>query len=77
MKQAKLTHDQIEYLRHNGYTFTSRFYYWIVCDDTNIVNRITRAEFISRSIAELSMAGRGNPNGWEHVLVWGLGKNGS
>lgn len=21
---------------------------------------------------ELSMAGRGNPNGWEHVLVWGL-----
>lgn len=27
--------------------------------------------------AELSMAGRGNPNGWEHVLVWGLGKNGS
>lgn len=52
MKQAKLTHDQIEDLRRNGYTFTSRFYYWTVCDDTNIVNRITRAEYIARSIAE-------------------------
>lgn len=52
MKQAKLTHDQIEDLHRNGYIFTSRFYYWIVCDDANIVNRITRAEYIARSIAE-------------------------
>lgn len=52
MKQAKLTHDQIEDLHRNGYTFTRRFYYWVVCDDTNIVNRITRSDFISRSIAE-------------------------
>ena len=52
MKQAKLTHDQIEDLHRNGYTFTSRFYYWKVRDDTNIVNRITRAEYIARSIAE-------------------------
>lgn len=52
MKQAKLTHDQIEDLHINGHTFTNRFYYWAVCDDTNIVNRITREEFISRSIAE-------------------------
>ena len=52
MKQAKLTHDQIEYLHRNGYAFTRRFYYWELCDDTNIVNRITRAEFLARSIAE-------------------------
>ena len=52
MKQAKLTHDQIEDLHRNGYTFTNRCYYWTVCDGANIVNRITRAEFISRSIAE-------------------------
>lgn len=52
MKQAKLTHEQIEDLNRNGYTFTRRFYYWKVCDDTNIVNRITREEFISKSIAE-------------------------
>ena len=51
MKQAKLTRDQIGDLHRNGYTFTRR-YYWVVCDDTNIVNRITREEFISRSIAE-------------------------
>lgn len=24
--------------------------------------------------AELSIAGHGNPNGWEHVLVWGAWK---
>lgn len=52
MKQAKLTQDKIEDLHLNGYTFTRRFYYWAVCEDTNIVNRITREEFISRSIAE-------------------------
>lgn len=52
MKQVKLTNDQIEDLNRNGYTFTRRFYYWKVCDDTNIVNRITRAEYIARSIAE-------------------------
>lgn len=52
MKQAKLTHDQIEDLHRNGYTFTSRLYYWKVCDDTNIVNRITRAEYIARSSLE-------------------------
>lgn len=52
MKQAKLTHDQIEDLNRNGYTFTSRFYYWKVRDDTNIANRITRAEYIAGSIAE-------------------------
>lgn len=52
MKQAKLTHDQIGDLHRNGYTFTSRFYYWAVCDDTNIVNRITRKEFMERSISE-------------------------
>lgn len=52
MKQAKLTHDQIDDLHRNGYTFTRRHYYWTVLEDTNIVNRITRAEFMERSIAE-------------------------
>lgn len=52
MKQAKLTHDQIEELHRRGYTFTSYYYYWTVWEDTNIVNRITRAEFMSRSIAD-------------------------
>ena len=52
MNQAKLTHEQIQDLKCNGYTFTSRYYYWTVWDDTNIVNRITRAEFMARSIAE-------------------------
>ena len=52
MKQAKLTHYQIEDLHRNGYIFTRMYYYWVVCDNTNIVNRVTRAEFISRSIAE-------------------------
>ena len=52
MKQAKLTHEQIQYLKCNGYIFTSRYYYWKLWDDTNIVNRITREEFMERSIAE-------------------------
>ena len=26
------------------------------------------------SPAEVSLAVHGKPNGWEHVLVWGLGK---
>lgn len=52
MKQIKLTHDQIEDLRRSGCTFTRNFCYWIVCDDTNIVNRVTRSEFMERSIAE-------------------------
>ena len=52
MKQAKLTHEQIEKLHRNGYVFTRRFYYWGLFEDTNIVNRVTRAEFLARSIAE-------------------------
>lgn len=52
MKQAKLSNDQIDDLHRNGYTFTKSYYYWTVCDNSNIANRITRAEFISRSIAE-------------------------
>ena len=52
MKQVKLKHDKIGDLYRNGYTFTNYYYYWTVCDNTNIVNRINRAEFISRSIAE-------------------------
>lgn len=52
MKQARLTHDQIDYLYRKGYTFTKSYYYWTVWEDTNIVNRVTRAEFMARSIAE-------------------------
>jgi hypothetical protein len=52
MKQAKLTHEQIQDLKLNGYTFTNRYYYWAVCENTNIVNRISRAEFMSRTIAQ-------------------------
>lgn len=52
MKQAKLTREQIEDLYRKGYTFTNSYYYWTVWEDTNIVNRITHAEFMARSIAE-------------------------
>lgn len=52
MKQAKLTHDQIKDLYTYGYTVTRRYYYWTVWEETNIVNRITRAEFMARSISE-------------------------
>jgi hypothetical protein len=52
MKQVKLTREQINDLNTKGYTFTSYYYYWTVWEDTNIVNRITRAEFMARSIAE-------------------------
>ena len=52
MKQAKLTHEQIEELHSKGYTFTNRYYYWIVWENTNIVNRISRAEYMSRTIAQ-------------------------
>lgn len=52
MKQAKLTHEQIEDLHRNGHTLTNRYYYWTEWEDTNIVNRVSRAEFMSRSIAQ-------------------------
>lgn len=52
MKQAKLNSNKIEDLKCKGCTFTRMHYYWVVCDNTNIVNRVTRAEFMSRSIAE-------------------------
>lgn len=52
MKQVKLTNDQIKELYTYGYTFTNRYYYWTVWEETNIVNRITHEEFMTRSIAE-------------------------
>lgn len=52
MKQVKLTREQINELNNKGHTFTSYYYYWAVWEDTNIVNRITRAEFMARSSAE-------------------------
>ena len=52
MKQVKLTREQINDLNSKGYTFTSYYYYWTVLEDTNVVNRITRAEFMERSIFE-------------------------
>ena len=52
MKQARLTREQISDLKRRGYTYTSRHYYWAVCERTNIVNRITRAEFMARPISE-------------------------
>lgn len=52
MKQAKLNHEQIKDLYTYGYTFTRRYYYWTVWEETNIVNRITRAEFMDRSNSE-------------------------
>ena len=52
MKQAKLTREQIDDLYRKGCTFTKSYYYWTVGVDTNIVNRITRAEFMARSVAE-------------------------
>lgn len=52
MKQARLTHSQIEDLYRKGCTFTRSHYYWTVLDGVNIVNRVTRAEFMARSIAE-------------------------
>lgn len=51
MKRAGLTAKQFEELNDRGYTFTSKSYYWIVYEG-NIANRITKAEFMSRSIAE-------------------------
>lgn len=51
MKQVKLTIKQLDELYNNGYTFTSKSYYW-QCYDGNVANRITRAEFCSRSIGE-------------------------
>lgn len=51
MKQVKLTVKQLEELYNRGYTFTAKSYYWM-CYDGNIANRITKAEFLSRSIAE-------------------------
>lgn len=52
MKQAKLTREQIDDLYRKGCTFTKSYYYWAEGVDTNIVNRITRAEFMARSVAE-------------------------
>lgn len=51
MKQARLTAKQFEELNDRGYTFTAKSYYWMVYDG-NVANRITKAEFMSRSIAE-------------------------
>lgn len=51
MKQARLTDKQLEDLNIRGYTFTAKSYYW-QCYDGNIANRITKAEFMSRSISE-------------------------
>lgn len=52
MKQVKLNHQRIDELHSNGYTFTKSYYYWTVWERNNIVNRVTRAEFMTRSIAE-------------------------
>lgn len=52
MKQVKLKSEHIDDLKRNGYTFTNSYYYWTVFENTNIVNRITRAEFMERSITE-------------------------
>lgn len=51
MKQVKLTIKQLDELYNNGYTFTTKSYYWM-CHDGNIANRITKAEFFSRDVAE-------------------------
>lgn len=51
MKQVRLTDKQLEDLNKRGYTFTAKSYYWMVYEG-NIANRITKAEFMSRSIAE-------------------------
>lgn len=64
MKKAKLTHDQIKDLYTYGYTFTRKYCYWTVWDGINIVNRITRAEFMSRSIVETL-------HGVEQVRIYG------
>lgn len=52
MKQAKLTHDQIKELHTYGYIVTKSYYYWTVWENTNIVNRISRADFMARSFSE-------------------------
>lgn len=51
MKQALLTAKQYDELNKRGYVFTAKSYYWIVYEG-NVANRITKAEFMSRSIAE-------------------------
>lgn len=51
MKQARLTNKQLVELNLRGYTFTAKSYYWMFCEG-NIANRITKAEFRVRSIAE-------------------------
>lgn len=51
MKQVRLTDKQLEDLNIRGYTFTARSYYW-KCYDGNIVCRITKDEFMRRSITE-------------------------
>lgn len=52
MKQVKLSHERIKELNTYGYTCTRLHYYWTVRENTNIVNRITRAEFMARSFSE-------------------------
>lgn len=51
MKQVRLTDEQFDELQKKGYTFTAKSYYWM-CYEGNIANRITKAEFMCRSIAE-------------------------
>lgn len=51
MKQVRLTDEQFDELKQKGHTFTAKSYYW-QCSEGNIANRITKAEFMSRSIAE-------------------------
>lgn len=51
MRQARLTDEQFDELQQRGYTFTAKSYYWMCCEG-NIANRITKAEFMRRSIAE-------------------------
>ena len=51
MKQARLTDRQLEDLKFRGYTFTAKSYYW-QCYEGNIAYRITKSEFMRRSISE-------------------------
>jgi len=51
MKRVKLTGKQLDELYNRGYTFTAKSYYW-QCYGGNLANRISKAEYLSRGIAE-------------------------
>lgn len=51
MRQVRLTDEQFDELEQKGCTFTAKSYYW-KCFEGNVVNRITKEEYMTRDISE-------------------------